>query len=327
MFVQSVRAIAAALLASGIDAVPVLRRAGIDPARLADPDGRVELDHAWAFFDCAREASGDPHFGLHAATRIPAGSMEAIEYAVRSCATLGDAIAQLARYYAVVDDRAAIHIERAPGVVSVVYSPPAQRDPPRTAKEFLFAYMLERGSNFVGSRIHVVEVRWRHAEPPAPEVARAFFDAPVSYGAPRDELVLPLAAIEAPMIAPDPLLSSVLGRVLEQMCAGLETKDLLADVKSCIGGMLSRGAPSVDDVARALATSGRTLQRRLRENHTSFSELVAGVQRELSLAYLRDPSLSVGEVAYLVGFADATSFHRAFRRWTGETPAAMRRPR
>jgi AraC-like DNA-binding protein len=170
-------------------------------------------------------------------------------------------------------------------------------------------------------------VRWRHAEPPSPEVQRAFFAAPVRFGAARDELVLPVEATEAPLLARDPGLSGVLGRVLEQMCAGLEKKDLLRDVKSCIGGMLSRGAPSVDDIARALSTSGRTLQRRLRENHTTFSELVASFQHELSLAYLRDPSLSVGEVAYLVGFADTTSFHRAFRRWTGDTPAGVRRQR
>lgn len=315
---------AAALAAAGADAAAALRSVGIEPADLADPERRVDLQRAFPFFERACELTGDPHFGLHSAALVPSGSLGAIEYAIKSCATIGDAIEQLARYYAVVDDRAALAIERRPGCYRIHYSPPPQLAPPRAAKEFLFAYMLERGRGFCGQPIRVLAVHFSHPEPPAAEVQHAFFGAPVHYAAAADVLELAPDAAELPLSARDETLSGVLGRVLEQMLQKLESKDLLRDVKRAIAKLLPRGAPSVEQVAAELVTSGRTLQRRLQESGTRFSEVVAGVQRELSLGYLADPALSIGEVAYLVGFADTTSFHRAFRRWTGSTPRGRR---
>jgi len=324
MSALGVRAMAAALVAKGVDAAAALRAVGIERDGLADAERRIDLHRAFPFFERVCELTGDPHFGLHAAALVPHGSLDALEYAIRSCATIGDAIAQLARYYAVIDDRAALAVVRSPDRYRVVYTSPPQLDAPRTAKEFLFAYMLDRGKAFTGQPIRVLEVKFSHAEPPDAGVQRAFFDAVVHYGAGVDALELAPEVADAAMVARDPGLSSVLGRVLEQMIHGLESQDLLRDVKRAIATMLPRGAPSLDDVARELTTSGRTLQRRLKDAGTRFSDLVTRVQRDLSLAYLTDRKLSIGEVAYLVGFADTTSFHRAFRRWTGETPGARR---
>lgn len=332
MSVLGVRALAAALAAATDErtAGATLRAAGIAPEALADPEGRIDLRHAFAFFTATCAATGDPHFGIRAAPLVPAGSMEALEYALRSCATIGDALRALARYYAVVDDRAAVHVEVSAATFSVIYTPPPQLPTPRTAKEFLFAYLLHRGAAFTDAPLAVHELRFRH--PPPPDAARqaALFRAPVHYGASDDALVLSRATAELPMRARDPLLTDVLGRVLERALAAVRPPAtvevaLLDDVVACIGRLLPQGAPSLDEVAAALATSGRTLQRRLREAGTRYSDLVASVQRDLAHAYLRDAALSVGEVAYLVGFADTTSFHRAFRRWTGHTPAALRR--
>ncbi len=325
MSVLGVRAMAAALVARGVDVAAALSRAGIDPANLADAEGRIDLRHAFRFFELVPELTGDPHFSLRAAALVPAGTLEALEYAIRSCATIGAALEQLARYYAVVDDRAALRVERRPGRFTVAYTPPPEHEPPRPAIEFMFAYVLERGRSYTDAPLSLLGVRFRHGEPADAGVQRELFRAPVQYGAAEDALDFAAEVAGAPLRAQDPGLSSVLGRVLDEMVRSLGPKDLLGDVKSCIGSLLRRGAPSVDEVAREMGTSGRTLQRRLQEAGTRFSEVVAEVQRELSLAYLRDRKLSVGEVAYLVGFSDTTSFHRAFRRWTGDTPGGARR--
>jgi AraC-like DNA-binding protein len=325
MSALGVRALTAALAARGIDVPAALARAGIDPAELADPERRIELSRAFPYFELACELTGDAHFGLHAPALAPAGSLEVLEYAVRSCATLAEAYAQLARFYSVVDDRAAMRIEETPDAVVLHYTRPPQIDPPRAAMDFLFAYIVERSRAFIGRAPRLLEVCFRHAEPPGADIQRAFFAAPVIYRAGKDTIAVARESALAPLVARDPVLGSVLGRVLEQMVQRLASHtDILHDVKSAIAAMVSRGAPALDDVARAMKTSGRTLQRRLQESQTRFSDVVAAVQCELSLEYLRDPKLSIAEVAYLVGFADTTSFHRAFRRWTGETPAARR---
>jgi AraC-like DNA-binding protein len=78
-------------------------------------------------------------------------------------------------------------------------------------------------------------------------------------------------------------------------------------------------------VARRLRVSPRQLQRRLAEEGTSFRELRHALRRSLATSYLEDDRLAIAEVAFLLGFSGSSSFHHAFKRWTGKTPAAFRR--
>jgi AraC-like DNA-binding protein len=78
-------------------------------------------------------------------------------------------------------------------------------------------------------------------------------------------------------------------------------------------------------IAAKLHMSARSLQRRLQSEGTSFAEVLSDMRRDMALRYLRDPRIYIGEVAFLLGFLDVTAFHRAFKRWTGSTPAEYRR--
>jgi AraC-like DNA-binding protein len=82
--------------------------------------------------------------------------------------------------------------------------------------------------------------------------------------------------------------------------------------------------PSIDAVAAGLAMSPRTLQRRLAASGTSYQRLVTEVREELARNHLRDSRLSIGEIAFVLGFSDVSAFHRAFKRWTAQTPSAFR---
>src|SRR4029079_12500683 len=87
---------------------------------------------------------------------------------------------------------------------------------------------------------------------------------------------------------------------------------------------LCEGPPSLAAVAASLRTSRRTLQRRLADEGVSFADLVDDVRRALAEDYVRDPRRPLGEVAYLLGYAELSPFLRAFKRWTGRTPADVR---
>jgi AraC-like DNA-binding protein len=71
--------------------------------------------------------------------------------------------------------------------------------------------------------------------------------------------------------------------------------------------------------------STRTLQRRLRQQGIVYARLLEEVRRHLSSKYLADGNLSLGEIAYLLGYSESSAFNRAYRRWTGRTPSADRR--
>lgn len=109
------------------------------------------------------------------------------------------------------------------------------------------------------------------------------------------------------------------------MLAALPASATLADrVRQAIGASLARGEPRLEAIARDLAMSGRTLQRRLTDAGTRFADLVDAARRERAMLLLEDATLSCTEIAFLLGYTEAAPFFRAFKRWTGMPPQAYR---
>jgi AraC-like DNA-binding protein len=95
-------------------------------------------------------------------------------------------------------------------------------------------------------------------------------------------------------------------------------------VRRLLAEKLANGPPTLEQIARRLRMSARTLHRRLDQEGTSFRRILAEVRREVAARHLREPQLAVGEIAFLLGFSEASAFHRAFKRWTGHAPRAYR---
>jgi len=95
-------------------------------------------------------------------------------------------------------------------------------------------------------------------------------------------------------------------------------------VRACLMEILASGKYSMADVASRLAVSTRTLQRRLRDENTNFQKELDNLREELARNYLSKTDYSSGQIAFLLGYEEATSFYRAFRSWTGETPEVIR---
>ena len=88
--------------------------------------------------------------------------------------------------------------------------------------------------------------------------------------------------------------------------------------------MLSQGTTQKQNIANSLGVSARTLSRRLAEEGTTYEEVVDQLRRSLALQYIKDPSISLGEMTWLLGYEGSTSFNHAFKRWTGHSPSAAR---
>jgi AraC-like DNA-binding protein len=134
------------------------------------------------------------------------------------------------------------------------------------------------------------------------------------------------AMLVRPVLSADPQLCAVIERHAEALLERLPSSGSVTDrARAALVEGLRSGRTEVAAVADGLRMSARTLQRRLSAEGTSYVELLDGVRRELALRYVADRTLSLSEVAFLVGFADQTTFHRAFVRWTGRTPGGFRR--
>jgi len=309
----------------GLDAGGLLRRAGVDAARLADPDARLPAEQADALWREAHAAAGDPCLALHAAEATPFGAFPALDYLGASGSTVGEGMARVAAYFPLVDPRGRIEVAPAPGAVALVFRAVGGRALPPPAQEYTLAVLHGRARHVAAAPWRPVEVRFTFPRPAqASEHARVFQVEP-RFEAREAALVLPRAAWDLPTRAPDPGLFSLLDDHARRLAGAAAVDDLPGLVRAAIAADLPGREPSLEAAARRLGQSRRSLQRRLEASGTSFAKLAGEVRRERAEALLAARDVSVSEVSFLLGFSEQSAFTRAFRRWTGRSPTQFRR--
>ena len=313
---------------AGVPPPELLRAAGLDPLLLADPDAYLLHSQETRVWDEAVRLTGDQDFGLHLAewvARSPEDLFDVLTFAVRSCATLGEHYRLAGRYIRLIHEGIYLSLEEDGDVARLFHGHIPEQIGPRHPVEGMLALTLLLGRWGVGAEFVPESVCFMHARPDRVSEQERVFKAPVHYGCPRNELVLARALLDRPQRHAELRLLAILDRQLGSLLSGLPESRRFRDVvKRCMMDELPEHEPIVAVIARKLHMSARSLQRRLQSEGTNFAEVLSDLRRDRALRYLQDPRISIGEVAFLLGFLDATAFHRAFKRWTGTTPAEYR---
>lgn len=309
---------------------------GADPRALAavvqlpdaadDPNLRLPQAALVALWAEAERQTNDADFGLHCAELSQRAPANALAFAVATSPSLLHALDCIARYVRLVHDGLRVRVSTGPERVRVQLEVDAELSH-RHGVEFALALVTLLAREQIGPRFVLDEVAFAHERPPrgCSEHTRVFGRIP-RFTAMTNEISFERALLDAPFGQHDPLLHAHLGRYLDRVAAELDTaSDLRARAQRIVIEQLRGGAPDVEEVARRLRLGARTLQRRLRDEGTSFQSVVSDARREVALSYLGDRALSLGEVAFLLGYTNPSNFHRAFKRWTGTTPAEARR--
>jgi AraC-like DNA-binding protein len=231
------------------------------------------------------------------------------------------------RYQRLLMSRASLRLE-VEGAVARFCHPgedlPVAR--PAHMDDFVVAQWVLRLRRRMRGGFPLRKVTFVHAAPSETHEYERLFQAPVEFGAGADAIEFDAALLDVELDGADPTLVRLLRQHAEALLARAPEPD---SVVTALRSHLAQAPPdevgAVVRAARALGTSERSLQRKLRDEGTSFKEVLDGVRRDLALSYLRDARHSVSDVAFLVGFAEASAFSRAFRRWTDTTPATWRR--
>lgn len=265
---------------------------------------------------------GDPDLGLHAGERAPIGTFEVIDYAVRASETLEDALVRVCRYYALINNAGYLGLHKAAAQTDLVHRSDADRNDRRQAVEFLYASIVSRSRQLVKDW-KLTAVRFAHDHPTDTREHERIFAAPVSFGQDDDAVAFRTADLRAPIENSQPALAAVMDHYVDNLFAHLKP-DYLGQVRYAIGEAIRGRDPSLAVTAHQLKISARTLQRKLAALNTSHSDLVDEVRKALSVRYVKTLSLSFGEVGFLLGYSEAASFYRAFRRWHNMTPSEYR---
>jgi AraC-like DNA-binding protein len=318
------RTIVDALGAMGMTADDVLSEAGVSPDALKDPNARLPMTASARLWQAAARKAGDPAFGLRASRYVKQTTFHALGYAVFASATLRDALHRLVRYSHLVSDGAELVLDEQSDAVRLSFE--EERGAPSPSFEALDAVMSLivrtcRGLTDRSFSLHLVEQR--RPEPVDLLPYRRFFRCELAFGARVDALTLGAEVLDRPLSTANAELAVHNDQLVQRYLAEMRQGSMLDRVRAVLAERLT-GDASPAAVAAALGTSVRSLQRRLRDQGFSYVSILNETRRQLGTAYLLDERYSVTEIAFQLGFDDASAFARAFRRWTGVSPSEYR---
>lgn len=309
----------------GVDPEHVFREAGLDPNDLHDSRARYADAKARAAWALAARLIDNPCFGLLSAEIWRPTDFHALGYAFLASRTLKTAIERVVRYNAVVDPAVRFEATQDTDHLRLTYQVTDHEITEVSAlQDARLAVVFGLCREAYGASFSPAEVSVTHAAPSCRGEFFGLFRCPVHFDAPQPELVLDRALAEAPLPAASRELAIANDAMLTDTLRTLDHGDVVSRVKTAIIAHLPSGAPSADLIAKDLFMSARTLHRRLSEAGTSFSETLDAVRRELAEQYVTDPTRSLSEISFLLGFSEQSAFSRAFRRWTGQPPSAAR---
>ncbi|MCB9526863.1 MAG: AraC family transcriptional regulator ligand-binding domain-containing protein [Myxococcales bacterium] len=308
----------------GVDVGALIAASPLDRAEIEAPLARLPVEAAGPLFAQIIAASGDPLLHLRLAPEIPMGAFAVIDFLASSAATLGEGYRALCRYFTLVHAGIALEEEAEGGEFRVVCR---SRDATGDGS-FPLAICASRFVMLCGPGALPRRVELSRGPIGDAGLARRLFGRAVVYHAARDVLVFDAAQWALALPGNNPMLRAVLEQHAESLRRDLARPDRLADrVADALRPLLGQGRAEVRFVAARLGLSARTLQRRLRAEGTAFAAVVDETRQALAEVYLADRSLTVLEVAIMLGYADESAFHRAFKRWFGARPGEWRAAR
>lgn len=293
---------------------------------LTGPSGRPRVRATRAFESLTSwvELSGDHDLGLKAGQLLTFGSGGALEFAMHSAGSIREAVAVAQRYSRLFSDtlRPGLGIEDGRAVIRLTHQMPA----PRVVRDFTLSAWFNNHLRDQLPENADLEVWFSYPQPLALEAhRRAFGPAKLRFRMETDAFVFGVEHLDRELPSSDPLLHARHVAVLDILSAQLSELPKLAYlVHQIVAHNPDLGTLKATDVARELQISRRTLVRRLGAAGTTFTAQKADWRRQLALKLVVEPNVPLPKIAKTLGFSHVQGFHRAFKRWTGQTPIEYR---
>jgi len=311
-----VKGIAEMLVTEGIDARALFAGAGIDFAALDASGARLPTEKISRLWELAAERSGDPAIGLAQHRVAKPAAFDVVGYTMMSCANLLDGFERLVRYLLILSDALTMILNEERGAYRVTFELfGGERPVPRQRIEFILVTVLTFCRWLAGREVQLLAVEFAYPEPGDRAPYREAFGCPLIFDATSNSLLFSLAELKQPLPTSNPVLAELHERFAGDFLRNFDRAQTSHRVREVIVRLLPDGEPRRDEAASELGMSERTLQRRLEGEATSFIKLLDDTRRELAEQYLGRLHLSLAQAAYLLGFADQSSFFRACKRW------------
>ncbi|MBB6521763.1 AraC family transcriptional regulator [Pseudoteredinibacter isoporae] len=316
--------IAKAIESYGLDSRPLFEKAGIDIEQIKAPNARVPVYKMEVVWRGAVEQCEDPAFALTVAKHFQPNAFSAIGMAMASSSTLLEGLRRCIRFYRLTSDGALLSLNESAGYIRLLFEIPAEHvEVTEEAMEAFIGCMVQLFRSMLGADFSPAAANFiHHQENETPY--QQFFNCKVGFGEKHYELIFNKSDTEQELLFANPNLGDVLDEWMTKYLARFQSELLSTKVRAYLLDYLIDGDVDQKQVAEHMGMSARAMQRKLKEEGSSFSELLDACRLHFAEQFLRDGKLTLAEITFMLGFSDQSNFSRAFKRWTGTSPQQYR---
>jgi AraC-like DNA-binding protein len=316
------KAICCAMDSAGCDSRPHLADAGLELKALDRPTLQCPLDLSIQLWESALEATGDPAFGVKAGCYINAATFHSVSAAIVASSTLNEAFKRVHRYSFALSDAVAYEFVRHRNQYIFVIEPTT--DVPDASVDCLVAAYVRMCRGLIGRDFAPVRIELNRSPPAKLDDFGMILRAPMRFNASQTRLVLDAESIDRRVNGANPALARRQDALALRYLRHTDRGNIPVRVRDVLMQRLSYGEPSEHDMATLLNLSIRALQRELAASGKTYKDMLDDTRREWAVAYLGKPHGTIDAAACLLGYSSTAGFSRAFRRWTGLSPARWR---
>jgi AraC-like DNA-binding protein len=320
----------------GVDPGEICAAAGLEPEMLKMPDQRIPGSLHAAVWREAVKQTGDENFGLHLGEAFNLGTFGIVGYIMINCQTLGEVFDKIGRYNQLFCKSASLHFSVSNGMVFFDYDYNMTShlqnhlvEELRYAVECTFVSLLKATVDLTGKSLSLSAAWFQHTPLENTAEYARIFQTEVEFLKPISCLIFDADCLDWAILSSNPALLPLFEQYAEGMLSDMHliqnsTKNYTQRVMQAIAQQLTGDLPTIGAIAQELAISARHLQRELQAEGTSFQKLLDATRKELALQHLKNPTVPIHAIAFLLGFSEPSAFNRAFKRWTGSTPGTYR---
>ena len=291
-----------AIRRAGLPTEELLTKAGVALNQVETND-RTPLSAQYAFWVAAEEVSKDPDIGLHLGEHLPLYRGQVIEHLFISSENFGEGLKRALAYQRLISD--AFHA--------------------KLVVEDDRCYLTNGEQPFAEGRFEPIYIDFNFSKGAADEEYFRVYECPVSLGQKETRLYFDPSILDFPLWQAEPELLQLHEQLAIEKLQELARYDLVGEVRRAIGSTLESGETTLETVAAQLNITPRRLRTQLSEANTSFQQILSDYRCRLAKRLLASTNESVERIVYLTGFSEPSTFYRAFKRWTNETPVEYRK--
>jgi AraC-like DNA-binding protein len=320
------RAACARARTAGINLPPLLRRAGLTVHDIENESVPLRVTTQIKCLNLVGEALGDRLLGFHVARSMDLRRGGLLYYVAASSGVLGEALQRIARYSSMVNEGIRLETEMGEELRIIFAYAGVPRRHDRHQIEAWTTLIVRYSRELTGRGLPALAVRLMHHRIPESGEIDSFFGRRVEFSADTDEVSFARDAAKLPIANADPFLNKLVTGYSESVLTRRRARSgvIRADIENALASLLPHGQTRIENVARRLGISPRTLRRKLAGEGLTYAGILEELRLALARHYLSERDLPISRIAWLLGYTEVSTFSHAFRRWTGRTPRADR---